>query len=188
MDQFDRPTWDDYFMAMAFMTCTRSLDTNTKHACILVDQKHRVLGIGYNGPIRGVDDEAIPTEAPEKYFYMEHSERNAVFNSHGSLEGSTAYITGFPCTDCMRALIQNGVVRIYWGPIKSTTRATSQSVAAMKAVNRMACLANVEMIHYDHTGYHRVFNKVFTYLEHKGILSRVYDNIVSCLKRLGGKK
>ena len=119
LDKFGRPDWDSYFMSLCMLITTRSQDPRTKHACVLVDNKHRVLSIGYNGPPRGSIDENIPLDPPEKYLVMEHSERNAIYNCNCSLEGSTAYISGYPCIDCFRGLLQVGVKRMVWGPIGS---------------------------------------------------------------------
>ena len=102
-DRFGRPSWDDYFMALAMVATTRSIDPRTKHGCIIVDKRNRILSIGYNGPLRGALDDNVPLEPPLKYDWMEHSERNAIYNAKVSLEGATAFITGYPCIDCFRA-------------------------------------------------------------------------------------
>ena len=54
---------------------------------------------------------------PEKYQWVEHAERNAVYNAARKgirLEGSIAYLNWepTPCSDCTRALIQAGIVEI----------------------------------------------------------------------------
>lgn len=57
-------------------------------------------------------------ERPQKYKYVEHAERNAVYNAARMgipLKGCTAYVTLAPCADCTRALIQSGIVEVY-GP------------------------------------------------------------------------
>jgi dCMP deaminase len=49
---------------------------------------------------------------PEKYFWMEHAERNAIYTAakHGTmLDNSIAVITHPPCMDCARAMIQAGI-------------------------------------------------------------------------------
>jgi len=119
LDKFGRPSWDDYFMTLAILASIRSLDPRTKCGCVIVDNHHRVLTIGYNGPLRGINDDLVSLSSPEKYYEMEHAERNAIYSYSGSLEGATAYVTGVPCYDCLRALIQKGITRIVWGPIKS---------------------------------------------------------------------
>ena len=54
-------------------------------------------------------------ERPIKYKYVEHAERNAIYNAsrHGTpLENSIAIVTMFPCSECTRALIQSGIKTI----------------------------------------------------------------------------
>ena len=54
---------------------------------------------------------------PEKYFWFEHAERNAIIVKHRigvSTKGCTMYLTcGIPCGDCARAIINVGIVRIF---------------------------------------------------------------------------
>jgi dCMP deaminase len=118
----NKPSWDDVFMALIFVIKQRSIDTSTKHACLIVDENNALLSSGYNGPLRGSNDETIPLTRPDKYKYMEHAERNAIYNAarHGiELKGAKAIISGNPCIDCLRGLIQSGIKEIFWGPVKS---------------------------------------------------------------------
>lgn len=49
---------------------------------------------------------------PEKYRWIEHAERKALFASARagiSTEGATMHVTWFPCCDCARAAIDMGV-------------------------------------------------------------------------------
>lgn len=145
-DKFGRPDWDSYFIALAFVTATRSIDPNTKHGCIITDKSHRILSIGYNGPPRGLDDSKIPLTRPEKYPFMAHAEENAILNRNDSMEGSIAYVTGHPCHKCFRMLLQEGVSRIVYGPVgfqgDDTDRKLSLSMLAMKKKkNRVTLVA-----------------------------------------------
>ena len=69
-----RPKWDDYFLAMAFVTARRSFDPSSKCDCVLVSSDNRVLSVGCNGPPRGSVDEEIPLIRPDRYGFMLHSE------------------------------------------------------------------------------------------------------------------
>lgn len=115
-----RPAWDAWFMSLAFVIAQRSLDKHTKHGCVVVDDSRTILSVGYNGPPRDCIDEKIPLERPAKYMFMEHSESNAITNAARSgvcLKGSTFYITGPPCNDCFRKILNVGATRIVRGPI-----------------------------------------------------------------------
>jgi dCMP deaminase len=72
-----------------------------------------ILSQGYNGFPRGVDEiKPERWEKPMKYRWIEHAERNCIYNAcrHGTgLDGTIAVVTMFPCADCARALIQAGV-------------------------------------------------------------------------------
>ena len=75
-----RPEWDDYFLGLAKAVSLRSHDIDTQHGCLITDPDHRILGVGYNGFPRGMDDSLLPTHRPEKYHWMIHAERNALSN------------------------------------------------------------------------------------------------------------
>jgi dCMP deaminase len=110
-----RPSWDQYFLALAEQVSRRSPDPATKHGCVLVDQDHRVISTGYNGPVSGLPNKLVPLERPAKYDWFIHAEDNAVAFARCDLRGATAYITGRPCAACFRRLLQVGIRRIVQG-------------------------------------------------------------------------
>ena len=106
-----------YFKLAVQVANIFSKDPSTKVGTILLKPgSHQVLSLGYNGMPRGINEKDIfKWERPLKYKYVEHSERNAIYNAsrHGTpLEGCIAIVTMFPCSDCTRALIQSGVKTI----------------------------------------------------------------------------
>jgi len=104
-----RPEWDDYFLGLAKAVSLRSHDVHTQHGCVITDNNNRILGVGYNGFPRGMDDSLLPTTRPEKYHWMIHAERNALSNCTIRPDKGIAYITGQCCNDCIMALWQEGV-------------------------------------------------------------------------------
>ena len=104
-----RPEWKDYFLGLATVISQRSHDIHTKHGCVITDKQHRILGVGYNGFPKGMDDNVMPTHRPEKYHWMIHAERNALSNCVIRPDKGRAYITGQSCNDCIMALWQEGV-------------------------------------------------------------------------------
>jgi len=110
------PTWDELYIAMVRLVAMKSKDSSTKCGCVIVGPDHEVRSTGYNGLPRGVEYREDRTEVrPEKYFWFEHSERNAIYNAARmglSLKGCTAYVTGPPCADCARGLIQAGIKEV----------------------------------------------------------------------------
>lgn len=108
-----RPSWTDYFLGLAKVISQRSHDIHTQHGCVITDKNNRILGVGYNGFPRGVNDSELPTSRPEKYPWMVHSERNALSNCVVRPDDGIAYVTGQCCNDCIIALWQEGVKTVY---------------------------------------------------------------------------
>jgi dCMP deaminase len=109
--------WTEYFINIAEQVKEKSKDNNTKIGAVIVGEDNEILTTGYNSFPRGLNDNISERqERPEKYFWFEHAERNAIYNAARigvSLKGSTAYLTsGLPCMDCARGLIQSGVKRV----------------------------------------------------------------------------
>lgn len=108
-----RPNWTDYFLGLAKVISQRSHDIHTQHGCVITDQHNRILGVGYNGYPRGLDDEKLPKNRPDKYPWMVHSERNALSNCVVRPDNGIAYVTGQCCNDCIMALWQEGIQTVY---------------------------------------------------------------------------
>ena len=108
-----RPNWTDYFLGLAKVVSQRSHDVHTKHGCVITDQNHRILGVGYNGFPHSLDDSQLPPNRPDKYFWIIHSERNALSNCVVRPDNGTAYVTGQCCNDCIMALWQEGIRTVY---------------------------------------------------------------------------
>ena len=111
-----RPTWDEYFMSMAYLVASRSKDKSTHVGAVIVGPNNEIKSTGYNSFPRGLNDD-IPErqEKPEKYFWFEHAERNAIYNATligTSLKGCKMYTNGIPCADCARAIIQSGIKEV----------------------------------------------------------------------------
>jgi dCMP deaminase len=104
--------WDKRFMDLAWHVSTWSKDRSTKVGAVITLDR-TLLSIGFNGMPRKVNDDRNERhERPIKYMWMEHAERNAIFNSHCSLAGATIHSTLYPCADCARAIIQTGITRV----------------------------------------------------------------------------
>lgn len=109
--------WDVKLLELTKFISSWSKDRSTKVGAVIVDDVNRVLSVGYNGfPIGCNDDIEWRHERPQKYYYTEHAERNAIYaaaKNGVSTEGSTIYLLWkLPCADCARAIIQSGVKKI----------------------------------------------------------------------------
>jgi dCMP deaminase len=110
--------WVEYFKNIAEVIKTKSKDINTQIGAVIVGKDNEIVSTGYNSFPRGINDEIIERqERPEKYYWMEHAERNAIINAARigvSTKGTTMYLTcGVPCCDCTRAIINAGISKVY---------------------------------------------------------------------------
>jgi dCMP deaminase len=106
-------------MRMAHLIAERSKDPSTQAGAVIVDDRNVVVGLGYNGFPRGIDSSILPWERegdlPDtKYAYVCHAEENAVYNANNSTRGCKIYCTLFPCNECVKTLIQNGITEIIY--------------------------------------------------------------------------
>jgi len=109
------PNWDTYFMNMLGPISSRSKDPNTQVGCVIVGNCNQILSTGYNSLPFGVEATPERLERPEKYLWIEHGDRNAIYlaaRSGTRLEGARMYLTGLPCMDCARGIIQAGLVEV----------------------------------------------------------------------------
>lgn len=124
-EKFSRIPWDEFFMKIALTTTERIACRFHKVAAIFVDDDHRIISIGYNGPSVGdyncnevgcAKIHGDPITGELKRCRGAHAEMNAIVNSGDTrqLKNSTLYVTVFPCYDCMKVLNNLGVKKIIY--------------------------------------------------------------------------
>jgi len=106
-------------MRMAHVIAERSKDPSTQAGAVIVDPNNVVLGLGYNGFPRGIEDEKLTWEREgdfldTKYAYVVHAEENAVYNANASTENGILYCTLFPCNECAKTIIQKGIKEVVY--------------------------------------------------------------------------
>jgi dCMP deaminase len=110
------PTNKD-FLKLAEIYAEASPDPSRKTGCVLTNFEHDpnrewayMHGVNVFPP--GVTPRL---ERPAKYTFIEHAERIAIYTcarlGHMT-EGSTIYLTWFPCADCARAIVCAGIKRL----------------------------------------------------------------------------
>lgn len=103
-------------MTMVYLVASKSKDENTHIGAVVVGPKNEVRSLGYNSFVRGLNDGILERqERPEKYFWFEHAERNAIYNATlmgVSLDDCRMYTNGIPCADCARGIIQSGIKEV----------------------------------------------------------------------------
>ena len=145
--------WVEYFRKLAHTVKLKSKDKNTQIGAIIVGKDKEIISTGYNSFPRGINDE-IPSrqERPEKYFWFEHAERNAIYNAARigvSTDGTTMYLNcGIPCADCTRGIINAGIVRIFCERGEYGAKGTKWEESAERSWDMLE-EAGVEVCFYD---------------------------------------
>lgn len=104
-----RPTWDEYFKEIVCVTAKRSSCERLAVGCLLV-KDNRIISQAYNGFMPDCPHQSIVRDDHEQATI--HAEQNAITDcaKRGvSCNGTTAYITHFPCVHCIKLLIASGV-------------------------------------------------------------------------------
>lgn len=112
-------SWDSYFMGLAHLSALRSKDPSTQVGAAIVNEKNKIVGIGYNGFPSGLDDDLYPWAregdfVDTKYAYVVHAELNAILNATSNLEGCSIYVSLFPCNECAKAIVQSGIKTVVY--------------------------------------------------------------------------
>jgi len=112
-------SWDECFMRMAHVIAGRSKDPSTQNGAVVITSENVVVGLGYNGWPRGIDAESLPWEREgdfekTKYAYVCHAEENAIYNANTQTKNCKIYCTLFPCNECAKTIIQNGIKEVIY--------------------------------------------------------------------------
>jgi len=124
---FERPNWNEYFMLLAKLAATRSTCLSRPAGAVIVKDK-QVLATGYNGSMPGVAHcsqegscyrRRVGASDAGKYDNCRsiHSEANAIAQAAKrgvTIEGSSIYVTLFPCYVCTKLLASAGIKKLYY--------------------------------------------------------------------------
>jgi len=127
---------------------SRSDDPDTQVGAVIIDARGSLLGVSANELPIGVKVAEERLTKPEKYLYIEHAERGAIYDAArrgNSLEGADMVVTMFPCADCARAIISSGIRLLWTRPLSPERAARKPEVyEASKAMLKEAGVA----VHY----------------------------------------
>lgn len=107
--------WDKRWFDIAKVVANWSKDPSTKVGAVIVSPSQHIVTTGYNGMPSGVANTEERWTRPKKYLFVQHAERNAIYQAakYGrSLEGCTLYTTVFPCSDCMGGIVQVKIKKV----------------------------------------------------------------------------
>ncbi|XP_043219616.1 deoxycytidylate deaminase-like [Amphibalanus amphitrite] len=142
--------WQEYFMAICFLSAMRSKDPATQVGACIVNDDRKIVGIGYNGMPLGCSDDRLPWSKTAsdtldtKYMYVCHAEMNAIMNKNSAdVKGCTIYVALFPCNECAKLIIQSGIRKVVYA---SDKHASKKSTIASK---RLLEMAGVECCQYE---------------------------------------
>tara|TARA_B100000900_G_C20576056_1_gene715361 strand:+ start:344 stop:757 length:414 start_codon:yes stop_codon:yes gene_type:complete len=105
----ERPSWEEYFKDLVNLTATRSSCDRLNVGCIFV-KENRIIAQGYNGYIAGCEHKMIMRD--NHNISTIHAEQNTITDcaKRGvSSDGCTAYITHYPCYNCMKLMVSCGI-------------------------------------------------------------------------------
>ena len=124
--QYERPSWDEYFMDIVRLVSRRSTCLRRSVGAVLVKDK-RILATGYNGAPSGLRHcvevgclrEKMNISSGERHELCRglHAEQNAIIQSalYGvSLKDATLYSTNHPCVICAKMIINAGITCVYY--------------------------------------------------------------------------
>lgn len=133
--------WNDYFGDIADVVRTKSKDPSSQIGAVIVGPDNEIRSTGFNGFPRGIDElDPKRWERPIKYQYVEHAERNAIYNAARvgtSTKDCRLIFIGFgpptvPCVECTKAVIQSGIIEVIGIPYKEMPEHWAEDLAFSK--------------------------------------------------------
>lgn len=146
--------WDNYFLDIADVVRRKSKDPSTQIGAVIVGRDRQIVSTGFNGFPRNIDEsDPARWERPIKYQFVEHAERNAIYNAARtgvSLKDCTLYLIGMgppctPCTACAKAVIQSGVTRVVGRSYKALSKTWVNDFTFATALLQEAGVTLVEL-------------------------------------------
>jgi dCMP deaminase len=108
--------WDNRMLQLAQHIAGWSKDYSTQVGSVIA-QGNRVVGLGYNGPARGVKDSRAKLSREVRLAITIHGEANALAMAGDKAQGATLYVWPLPpCSTCAALAIQAGIRRIVAQP------------------------------------------------------------------------
>ena len=103
-------------MKMAIHASRNSDDPDTQTGCAIYEPwSYNPFSTGANSLPQGIEKTVERTTRPEKYNWIEHAERNAIYgHRHFDLCGCTLFLNWFPCVDCSRAIVAVGIKELVY--------------------------------------------------------------------------
>ncbi len=123
-----RPSWDDYFMAIAKIISARGTCDRLYSGSVLV-KENRIISTGYNGSPPGLPHCNDVGHLLEEGHCVRtiHGEHNSLLQAAvqggTSTKGSTMYTKYSPCIHCVKYIIACGIKRVVIGKVYRDSKA-----------------------------------------------------------------
>lgn len=142
----DLSKWHYRFLNLAKHISEWSQDPSTKVGAVIVDNKKRIVSIGYNGFPVGIQDDARLNIRDIKLELIVHAEINAIlFSNKFDLTNCILYTYPlFPCIRCATQIIQKNIKMIV--SVNNNNTKWASSINMSKDIFKEA---GVEFILYD---------------------------------------
>lgn len=136
----------DILRLAAHEAARSSGDPRTQNGAVLVRADDIVI-LAANALPAGVASRRDRLEPPQKYTFIEHAERNAIYAAAAAgwpTAGATMYCLWFACPDCARAIIQAGIAEVV-GHVAPRNETPSRWLQAVRDGEQMLREAGVRM-------------------------------------------
>lgn len=151
-----RLSWDETFMNIAIVLTRRVSCLVVKTSAVYVSPDHRVVSLGYNGPVKGgynCDEvgcakiDGNPKTGKLERCRGAHAEINGIINAANprSLEGATLYSIKCPCYDCMKALANAGIREIVYYEKYLRTQTGGEKFEEETEANELAKMKGIKI-------------------------------------------
>jgi dCMP deaminase len=127
-EKYIKPSWDDYFMAIAKIIGTRSSCDRLRSGAILV-KDNRIISTGYNGaPPKLEDCDEVGHLMEEGHCVRTiHGEHNTILQAAiipgATTTGTTMYTKYAPCIHCCKYVVAAGIKKIVYSKIYRNSKA-----------------------------------------------------------------
>ena len=121
----DRPSWQKYFIEMAYLVSQRATCTRRKVGAVLV-KNNQIISTGYNGAPKRVahcsitgclrEQLNVPSGKNHELCRGIHAEQNAIIQAavNGTqIEGAVLYCTTQPCIICTKMIINAEITKVF---------------------------------------------------------------------------
>ncbi len=150
-----RPSWQKYFIEMAYLVAERSTCLRRKVGAVIV-RNNQVLATGYNGAPKNVkhcketgclrEQLNVPSGQRHELCRGVHAEQNAIIQAavNGTpIQNAELYCTTQPCIICAKMIINSEIKRVYVAEPYNDDMS-----------EQMLAEAGVELIHLDRDSGH----------------------------------